>query len=419
MALERVLVRPNPVELVVVVLAAWAIACLAWSAVNGRSSGEGPVQAALSAFSRGKAGFASALGATFSGLAGFAALSFLAFPIVPFILVALALGPPLLYLSSRLARRSRREFENRRRSPAAVDGLSRVAVAAGTIALLDLYSVAVLGRPAWVDQQGCTDAAGSGPQFQVPFSPVELPSGTPPELAAALGVPELSFPGGHPRRIEVVPTVDGGAALLRRGGTWVTMGELEKRIDALLRRAGFPARANSSAWNLGPIQSLRARIEGKGWEGWISARVCSGFRSPSAVEVRLSVGPERLGDCAPKQRWATCEELYEAAESMVGSLRQTSALRARVTVNGTAFELRQDAPVVDSNPFAVRAAEDAVAALRRLGWSAAMEEIDEDRAVVQATRHGGVQRLRFEYAEGSENGSGVAATGLIQSSPVA
>ena len=419
LALERVLVRPNLVEFVVVGLSAWAIASLVWTAVDGRERGERPVRVAISAFSRGKAGFASALGSALAGLAGLAALSFLAFPIVPFIVFALAVGPSLLYLSSRLARRARREFENRRPSPAAVDGSSRVAVAAGTIGLLGLYSVVVLGRPAWVDTYGCGDQAGPAQQSHSPFAPVELPSGTSGELAVALGVPDLAFPGGHPRSIEVVPTTDGGAALLRRGGTWLTLGELDERTNSLLRRGGFRKLGNSSAVNFGVIQNFGARVEGSGWTGSIFAQVCSGFRSPSSVEVRFTVGPERLGDCAPKERWATCEEVYSAAEQMVGSLGRESAPRARVTVTGTAFELRQDVPVLDDwNASAINAAEDAVAALQRMGWSAGVESSDADHAIVQATRRGSAQRLRFEYSEVPDHGSGVEATGLIQSSSI-
>jgi hypothetical protein len=208
---ERVVLRPNPLELALVILVIALVVGLVRDAL-ARSRGRSVVapRNAIRAVARTLAGLVLVFGAV---VAFDIATLFAGWLLWPVLAVVSLLGLVLLA-------RGARDVWLFGTGPGA---LPRIAAAVGTVAMLAVYGLAVLVRPAWVAAPSACEQQTFDRNYEPPppWEPITLPAASTPEAAAAaLNVPTpLTFGGGEHHTFAMRPSDSGGVDLLVESGT--------------------------------------------------------------------------------------------------------------------------------------------------------------------------------------------------------
>ena len=133
--------------------------------------------------------------------------------------------------------------------------------------------------------------------------------------ASGIGLPQLS--GGQPRCLTIgADAATGGAVVDARGWTRAAPDDLRVEAAAALRAAGY-SRGVAERTRAG-----RVVVFGRSDDGAARAAVTMAdddVRKRTLVTVRVSVGPEFVGDCIAAARHRACRVLYRSAADVARS----------------------------------------------------------------------------------------------------
>jgi hypothetical protein len=310
-AVERVVLRPNPIELVLVLATISFVVGLVGNAMDRRHGREGPRSPGRGLHSVART------------LAGCLVLLVV---ITVFEIATLFAGwlvwPPLVLLAAIGVGLFVRGARDVWRFAGGSRAHSRLTSAIATITAVAVYGLVVLARPAWVaPPAGCEGIDQDGEPSPV-WEPIGLPHATSPEeAAAAFNVRAPIAVGKGDQRFVMRPSESGGVELAVEAGSYLGLSDLDGLIDAAVGRAGVRVIGSASASGGVPQPHVSVYFETPdGAHGRLEARDCTGgLHRPNLVNSVMVVGPDRVGDCTPRERQPVCKAMIEAGDAAIRS----------------------------------------------------------------------------------------------------